>query len=122
MGVHGGGVPQWWALRVTIGREKQTCTNIERRYLQLREAAEAAGEAEGMQEIKTWDVWKRVRAWNPKSQKMGNKMVRYEGGGWVLVRAVMDSRIASIISGNINILGVPSPRGVRGGGVSDSGG
>ena len=105
MGVHGGGVPQWWALRVTIGREKQTCTNIERRYLQLREAAEAAGEAEGMQEIKTWDVWKRVRAWNPKSQNMGNKMVRYEGGGWVLVRAVMDSRIASIISGNINILG-----------------
>ncbi len=104
-GVHGGGVPQWWALRVTVGREKQTCTNIERRHQQLREAAEAEGEVEGMQEIETWDVWKRVRAWNPKSQKMGNKMVRYEGGGWVLVRAVMDSRIASIISGNINILG-----------------
>ena len=104
-GVHGGGVPQWWALRVNVGREKQTCTNIERRYQQLREAAEAQGEAEGLQEIETWDVWKRVRAWNPKSQKMGNKMVRYEGGGWVLVRAIMDSRIASIISGNINILG-----------------
>jgi len=104
-GVHGGGVPQWWALRVTIGREKQTCTNIERRYQQLSEAAEADGDSEGMQEIVTWDVWKRVRAWNPKSQKMGNKMIRYEGGGWVLVRAVMDSRIASIISGNINILG-----------------
>lgn len=98
-------MPQWWALRVNVGREKQTCTNIERRYQQLREAAEAQGEAEGLQEIETWDVWKRVRAWNPKSQKMGNKMVRYEGGGWVLVRAIMDSRIASIISGNINILG-----------------
>jgi transcription antitermination factor NusG len=104
-GVHGGGEPQWWALRVTVGREKQTCTNIERRYQQLREAAVAEGTDDGMQEIETWDVWKRVRAWNPKTEKMGNKMVRYDGGGWVMLRAVMDTQIAGIIKGNINILG-----------------
>lgn len=104
-GVHGGGERRWWALRVTIGREKQTCTNIERRYQQLREAAEVEGTADSLQEIETWDVWKRVRAWSPKTEKMGNKMVRYEGGGWVLVQAVLTEDIASIIKGNINILG-----------------
>ena len=104
-GVHGAGEVHWWALRVTVGREKQTCTNIERRWQQLREAAELEGTAHLMQEIETWDVWKRVRAWSPKTEKMGNKMVRYEGGGWVLVRAILTEDIASIIKGNINILG-----------------
>lgn len=104
VGVHGKGEPQWWALRVTIGREKQTCTAIERRYQQLREAA-SPDDAKRMQDIETWDVWKRVRAWNPKSEKMGNKMIRYEGGGWVMLRAIMDIEIANILKGNINILG-----------------
>lgn len=104
VGVHGKGEPRWWALRVTIGREKQTCTAIERRYQQLREAA-SPEDAELMQEIETWDIWKRVRAWNPKNEKMGNKMIRYDGGGWVLVRAMMDDDVAKILRGNINILG-----------------
>jgi transcription antitermination factor NusG len=105
VGVHGGGEPRWWALRVTVGREKQTCTAIERRYQQLCEAAALEGDDESLQEIETWDIWKRVRAWNPKTEKMGNKMIRYEGGGWVLLRAIMDTRIASVLKGNINILG-----------------
>lgn len=102
VGVHGGDVPRWWALRVTIGREKQTCAAIERRYQQLREALE---DPDGMQEIETWDIFKRVRAWSPKTEKMGNKMIRYDGGGWVMLKANLDSHIAGILRGNINILG-----------------
>ncbi|KAI8102108.1 hypothetical protein M9434_007167 [Picochlorum sp. BPE23] len=102
VGVHGDDVPCWWALRVTIGREKQTCAAIERRYQQLREALE---DPDGMQEIETWDISKRVRAWSPKTEKMGNKLIRYDGGGWVMLRANLDSHIAGILRGNINILG-----------------
>ena len=102
VGVHGDGVPCWWALRVTIGREKQTCAAIERRYQQLLEALE---NPDGMQEIETWDVSKRVRAWSPKTDKMGNKLIRYDGGGWVMLKANLDSHIAGILKGNINILG-----------------
>lgn len=58
-----------------------------------------------MQEVETWDINKRVKAWNMKSGKMGNKLVRYNGGGWVLLRCVLDPVIASIVKGNINILG-----------------
>ena len=104
MGVHGGDEPRWWALRVTIGREKQTCTAIQRRYQQLLEAC-SVEELDSMQEIDTWDVSKRVKAWSPKTEKMGNKMIRYDGGGWVMLWAKLDRQIASILRGNINVLG-----------------
>jgi len=104
MGVHGGDEPRWWALRVTIGREKQTCTAIQRRYQQLLEAC-SAEELNAMQEIDTWDISKRVKAWSPKTEKMGNKMVRYDGGGWVMLWAKLDRQIAGILRGNINVLG-----------------
>lgn len=101
VGVHGGEEPRWWALRVTVGREKQVCTAIERRMLQIKEGLE---NDEIMQEIKTWDISKRVKAWSPKTGKMGNKLVRYAGGGWVLLYAKLDATISSLIKGNINIL------------------
>ena len=99
LGVHGRGKSQWWALRVTVGREKQVCTALERKFMQLRE------ERSDLQEIATWDLCRRIRTWNPKSKKMGNKLVRYDGGGWVLLQAIMDRDVATLLRGNVNVLG-----------------
>jgi len=101
-GIHGNGEPQWWALRVTMGREKQVCTAIERKYQQSMEDEDR--EFSSQDEIKTWDLAKRVSAWNMKTGKMGNKLVRYEGGGWVLLYACLNETLAGILKGNVNVL------------------
>lgn len=101
-GIHGNGEPQWWALRVTVGREKQVCTAIERKYQQSME--DEGGNFSGEYEIKTWDLAKRVSAWNMKTEKMGNKLVRYKDGGWVLLYACLNETLAGILSGNVNVL------------------
>lgn len=100
--IHGNGEPQWWALRVTIGREKQVCTAIERKYQQAVE--DEGTDFSGKEEIKTWDLAKRVSAWNLKTEKMGNKLVRYKDGGWVLLYACLNETLARILSGNVNVL------------------
>eukprot|EP00890_Picochlorum_soloecismus_P005059 jgi/Picsp_1/5554/NSC_02913-R1_transcription antitermination protein len=102
-GIHGNGEPQWWALRVTIGREKQVCTAIERKYQQLME--DEGSDLTTEDEIKTRDLVKRVSAWNIKTEKMGNKLIRYKGGGWVLLYACLNETLTGVLSGNVNVLG-----------------
>lgn len=99
VGIYGNGEPQWWALRVNPGREKQVADAIDR---QLSLLPLLEGDIE--REVESWVPAKKVRAWSPKTKRMGAKSLKYEDGGWLLVRTVMDKPFYSMLSGNINVL------------------
>ena len=39
-----------------------------------------------------------------RTGRMGNKQLRYDDGGWVLMRAVLDKPLAAVLARNINFL------------------
>ena len=100
IGVYGKGKPQWWALRVNPGREKQVAEAIER---MLKQMPPVVG-SRAPRAAEHWIPLKRVRAWSPKTNKMGTKLVKYEEGGWLLVETVMDKPFALMLGGNYNFL------------------
>lgn len=90
IGYYGNGQPCWWSLWVKGGREKQVLDSLER-YLPGRE-------------VESWIPQKKVKAWNPKTEKMGNKTLKYGNGGWLFIKTVMDDDLAIALRGNINVL------------------
>jgi hypothetical protein len=105
IGVHGKGKPCWWALRVNPGREKQVADAIDRllKYLPpLR--IDCTDVLDIPREAECWVPAKKVRAWNPKTGKMGNKALKYGDGGFLLVKTIMDKEFVTMMAGNINVL------------------
>lgn len=104
VGVHGDGREQWWALWVNPGREKQVTDTVQRMMIA---STQQQGREIEQPVLECWVPSKKIRAWNPKTGKMGNKTLKFgEGGtaGVVLLRAMMDSQLYSILSGNVNVL------------------
>jgi len=126
VGYYGDGKPQWWALSVIPGREKQVMDSIHRllpslpllrrdgngdkinstaQSLQQDIDEEAEGDDQGeKREAETWSPAKRVRVWSAKTGKMGNRSLKYGDGGWVMVKTVMDHSFAVMLKGNTNVL------------------
>ncbi|KAL4434069.1 hypothetical protein ABPG75_000510 [Micractinium tetrahymenae] len=119
-GLHGKGELQWWALAVKPGREKQVAEALQR----LVETAGllpplAPAQEGGEPQPRTMECLtpkKSVKVWNPKTGKMGNKMLRYparypevllggDNGGWVLARFVLDNDIYQRIKNNPSLIG-----------------
>ena len=100
VGIYGNGEPQWWALRVYPNREKQVADAFDR----MLDLLGPVGPDEVPREVESCVPSKKVRAWSPKSGKMGSKALKYEDGGWLLVKTLMDKPFYSMLSGNINVL------------------
>lgn len=106
IGVYGKGKPCWWALRVNPGREKQVADAIDRLLEYLPPLRINCKDVLGIpREAECWVPSKKVRAWSPKTGKMGNKALKYEDGGVLLVKTIMDKSFVTMMAGNINVLG-----------------
>lgn len=108
-GIHGNGKMQWWALWANPGREKQVADAVVRRFSYLPPIEGSGSGADGIENraVECWIPHKKVRAFNIKTGKMGNKTLRYGDGGTagvVLVRAIMDGHIYNFLSNNVNVL------------------
>lgn len=101
IGFYGGKEPRWWALWVVPGREKQVMDAIARLAPSLP-PVELSDGSEAPREVETWSPMKKVRAWNPKSGKMGARTLKYDDGGWLLVKTVLDKPFAAMLSGNVS--------------------
>jgi hypothetical protein len=105
IGVYGKGKMCWWALRVNPGREKQVADAIDRLLEYLPPVRiNGVDKPEITREAECWVPQKKVRAWSPKTGKMGNKSLKYDDGGFLLVKTVMDKAFVTMMAGNINVL------------------
>ncbi|PRW57863.1 DEAD DEAH box helicase [Chlorella sorokiniana] len=111
-GLHGNGQDCWWAIRIKAGREKQVCEAVERMpgILEPLAPKEEGGEPRP-RILQTWAPRKSQKVWNPKTGKMGNKVLKYPSrypemlmsntnGGMVFVRAEMDKALFDRLSMN----------------------
>ena len=107
IGVYGKGKSCWWALRVNPGREKQVADGIDR-LLKYLPSVRINGEDKPdiVREAECWAPAKKVRAWSPKTGKMGTKSLKYDDGGFLLVKTIMDKPFITMLNGNINVLWV----------------
>jgi len=104
LGVYGKGKSCWWALRVNPGREKQVADAIHRLLEYQPPLQIDCKEVDIPREAECWVPSKKVRAWNPKTGKMGNKALKYDDGGFMLVKTIMDKAFVTMMAGNINVL------------------
>ncbi|KAL4856054.1 hypothetical protein ACK3TF_003490 [Chlorella vulgaris] len=101
-GLHGKGELQWWALFVKAGQEKKVAEGLTKYMSELPplDPLEEGGEPRE-RVVETRYPKKSLKVWNPKTGKMGTKVLRYPStyaevlvgglnGGWVLLRTVMD--------------------------------
>jgi hypothetical protein len=105
IGVYGQGKMTWWALRVNPGREKQVADAIDR-LLEYLPPLRINGQDKPdiPREAECWVPAKKVRAWSPKTGKLGNKSLKYDDGGFILVKTIMDKAFVTMMAGNINVL------------------
>lgn len=119
-GLHGKGELQWWALAVKPGREKQVAEALHRLVeteglLPPLPPAQEGGEPQP-RTMECLTPKKSLKVWNPKTEKMGNKMLRYparypelllggDNGGWVLARFVLDNDFYQRVKNNPSLIG-----------------
>lgn len=60
---------------------------------------DASPQAPRLRETESWIPSKKIRMFNMKSMKMGNKTVKYGDGGLVLLRCVMDNKMYRWVQG-----------------------
>lgn len=104
VGWYGEGKPHWWALWVQNGREKQVVDAIERLLPTLGPVIWNGEELEEPRSAECWIPQKRVRAFSVKAGKYGSRLLKYEDGGWVMVRTVLDRPFAGMLQFNLNVL------------------
>ncbi|GAB4815587.1 hypothetical protein N2152v2_002633 [Parachlorella kessleri] len=101
----GKGKPQWWALWVKLNREKQVADGLELFAKELPPLVDEETGEERERVVKVWAPRKIVKAWNPKTGKMGSRTLKYEDGGVVYLNCVMDGEIKTLLQKNINVMG-----------------
>lgn len=90
------GKATWWSLRTKSGRQNQVVQLLEIRsrgsmFLPYEEA---------------WVPTKRIQAWNPKTEKMGNRTLKYGDGDWLLLKAKMTEQLLDLLKKDQNYMGL----------------
>ncbi|GAX75113.1 hypothetical protein CEUSTIGMA_g2557.t1 [Chlamydomonas eustigma] len=101
----GDGKRQTYALSIYEGKEKKFMEYIEPKLLDMGPVFDQESGAMVNRDVEFILPTKTIKAFSESSLKWSNKVIKYKGGGWLYMRAVLDKELHEMLSGMLYFQG-----------------